>query len=297
MSGKNDANEGDNHTSKPKNVFDVSNKFWSHIEPYCGDITPEDISTLENSLTVKSEIGNFYEIPPLGKHYSEIWAKEDYIEETQQTGKLDKKRNNGPASPKRTNTTFEKGEASGVEVEEVCPYGSFTQQLVAALVDENIMAPMTGNEMQDVKIPQPFSKVPSKKNICYKTLESAIKEQLFSLGLIDSPQQEDDDVEFDASDEILTELQKCQSELKALIGHNYKMVSKVTEHAKRAMKKQEIKQKAKEVDAELVDTFRRFSSSKAKKKGVSRKDRELAWKALRDREAIWKLVDASESET
>lgn len=199
---------------------------------------------------------------------------------------------------------MEKGlsECSGVEVEEPCQYGSFTQQLVAALVDENIMAPMTGNEMADVNIPQTStsntSKVPQKKNICYRTLESAIKEQLFSLGLIDAQQQQqdDDEVEFDASDEILTELQKCQSELKALISHNHKMVSKVTEHARRAMKKQEIKQKAKEVDAELVDTFRRFSSSKAKKKGVSRKDRELAWKALRDREAIWKLVDASETE-
>ena len=236
-------------------------------------------------------MSNFYDIPPLGKHYSEIWAKEDYVEENQQAGKLDKKRNDCPSSPKR-GLTLEKEAA--VELEEVCPYGSFTQQLVASLVDENIMAPMAGNEMHDVKLHQSF-KVPQKKSICYKTLEGVIKDQLFSLGLIDSPHE--DEVLFDASDEILTELQKCQSELKALVSHNQKMVSKVTEHAKKAMKKQELKQKAKEVDAELVDTFRRFSSSKAKKKGVSRKDRELAWKALRDREAIWKLVDASETET
>ena len=164
------------------------------------------------------------------------------------------------------------------------------------------MAPMTGNEMQDVNITDhqqvTSSKVDSSKSSksssFYKSLESVVKEQLFSLGLIDSSQE--DDLEYDADDEIFLELQKCQSELKALVTQNKNSVTKLVEHAKAAMKKQEVKQKAKVIDAELVDIFRRFSSSKVKKKGLTRKDREVAWKTLREREAIWKLVDSSDVE-
>ena len=34
---------------------------------------------------------------------------------------------------------------------------------------------------------------------------------------------------------------------------------------------------------------------KAKKKGFSRKDREMAWKAVREREQLWKMVDNNET--
>jgi len=296
--GKNETHEGgeSSNVSKPKIAFDVSNKFWSYVEPYCADITPENITLLENSLSCKLDTNDYFKIPPLGKHYTEIWAKEDMVEETQQVSKLEKKRTTNTSSKSSSSETEHE-----VDVEEASPYGSFTQRLVSALVDENIMAPMTGNEMQDVKITDvnaPNSKTDgksTKKNLCYKSLENAIKDQLFSLGLIDSLHEEEH--ELDAGDEILSELQKCQGELRALVNHNKVIVNKLTEYATNAMKKQEVKQKAKEIDAELVDTFRRFSSSKAKKKGVSRKDKELAWKTLRERETIWKMVDSNETET
>lgn len=287
------------NVSKPKLNFDAPNKFWSCVEPYCTDISTEDIGSLESMLTGKVEINEYFKIPPLGKHYSEVWAKEDFIDEQQQSGKLDKKRNVNIDSDnieKKINKA-DINEAD-LETEDFCPYGTFTQRLVAALVDENIMAPMTGNEIQEVKGNEHY-KIPgkfSKKHIpCAKSLEVAIKEELFSLGLIDSANE--DDMEYDADDEILSELQKCQSELKALRAQNKSQVNKLIQVAKIAIQKQEVKQKAKIVDAELVDIFRRFSSSKIKKKGLSRKDRELAWKALREREAIWKLVDNSEATT
>ena len=62
------------------------------------------------------------------------------------------------------------------------------------------------------------------------------------------------------------------------------------------MKKQEVRHKAKVLDAEVQDIFRRFAAAKAKKKGLSRKDREFAWKAIREREALWKLVDNNEAD-
>jgi len=292
-----EASETDSHTSKPKLTYDVSGKFWGYVEPYCADITPENIVTLEETLSCKMEMSDYYKIPPLGKHYTEVWAKEDFVEEQQQVSKVDKKRTQA-----ETNITSSSDTNSGVDLDEPCPYGSFTQRLVAALVDENIMAPMTGNEMQDVNIADQQQVTSSKVDIAkssksssfHRSLESVVKEQLFSLGLIDSSNE--DELEYDADDEIFLELQKCQSELKALVTQNKNTVTKLVEHARAAMKKQEVKQKAKVIDAELVDIFRRFSSSKVKKKGLSRKDREVAWKTLREREAIWKLVDNSDSE-
>ena len=178
------------------------------------------------------------------------------------------------------------------DTDEHCLYGSFTQRLVSALVDENIMAPMTGNDLQDiVKINSNVvkeQKVNVKKSST-RSMEIAIKDELFALGLIDSVADEEN--ELDADDEILSELRKCQSELKALRSHNKHTINKLITRAKAETKKQEVRQKARVLDSEVVDIFRRFSALKMKKKGFSRKDRELAWKTIRERESIWKMVE------
>ena len=99
--GKNESHEGENSSNPPKPKiasFDASNKFWSYVEPYCADITPENITLLENSLSCKLDTNDYFKIPPLGKHYTEIWAKEDMVEEHQQSGKLEKKRTTNTSS-------------------------------------------------------------------------------------------------------------------------------------------------------------------------------------------------------
>ena len=97
-------------------------------------------------------------------------------------------------------------------------------------------------------------------------------------------------------DEILQELKRSQSVLRALRSHNKHSVNKLLSLANSTMKKQEVRHKAKVLDAEVQDIFRRFAAAKAKKKGLSRKDREFAWKAIREREALWKLVDNNEAD-
>lgn len=265
---------------------------------------------MEDSLTSRVDINEYYKIPPLGRHYSEIWNKEDFIEEHSQSSKIEKKRNgNTPLSNvENVESKFLHIDLSKHQNEDVeqCPYGSFTQRLVAALVDENIMAPMTESELQDVvrvdddvkteKNSQSSSNSTSKKApiLNYtKNLENAIKDELFALGLIDSVI--DDEHDFEADDEILSELRKCQSELKALRSHNKQSVNKLAARARTAMKKQDARLKAKVVDGEVVDIFRRFTAMKAKKKGFSRKDREMAWKAVREREQLWRMVDNNET--
>lgn len=286
--------EGDVFVAKPKLTYDGSNKFWSYVEPYCADITIEDIRTLEESLESKVDINEYFKIPPLGKHYSEVWAKEDLIEEHQQSAKIDKKKNSSTAENNSPCLVNMDSNILPGELEENCPYGKFTKILIAALVDENIMAPMTENEIleNNENEPKPEGKVGAKRTPLpsAKSLEAAIKEELFSLGLIDTT----DTTENDQDDEIFQELRRCQSELKAVRCHNKYSVNKLIALAKNAIKNQEVRQKAKVLDAEVQDVFRRFCAAKAKKKGLSRKDREFAWKTIRDREALWKLVDSND---
>ncbi len=71
----------------PKN--DAPNRFWSMVEPYCREIASEDLKVLEDLMKSHEDEGDFYKIPPLGKHYSQKWAHEDMLEEQREGGKID----------------------------------------------------------------------------------------------------------------------------------------------------------------------------------------------------------------
>jgi transcriptional adapter 3 len=63
------------------NKNDAPNRFWQYIEPYCANITNEDLKVLDDVLKSREDDSEFYKIPPLGKHYSQKWAQEDLMEE------------------------------------------------------------------------------------------------------------------------------------------------------------------------------------------------------------------------
>ena len=60
---------------------DAVNRFWLSVEPYCCDISNEDIKVLEDLLLEHEDDSDFYKVPPLGKHYAEKWAEEDLLDE------------------------------------------------------------------------------------------------------------------------------------------------------------------------------------------------------------------------
>lgn len=54
------------------------------VEPYCADITSEEVRTLEELLEPPENEAEHCKIPPPpppGKHYSQRWAQEDLLEE------------------------------------------------------------------------------------------------------------------------------------------------------------------------------------------------------------------------
>ena len=63
----------------PRN--DAPNRFWSTIEPYCADITNEDLKVLEDIIRSHEDDVEYHKVPSLGKHYSKKWAQEDLLDE------------------------------------------------------------------------------------------------------------------------------------------------------------------------------------------------------------------------
>jgi len=51
------------------------------VEPYCADITADDMKFLDEQIKVCEDIGEYMKIPSLGKHYSEKWVEEDMLSE------------------------------------------------------------------------------------------------------------------------------------------------------------------------------------------------------------------------
>ena len=195
------------YVSKPKPSADVPNKFWAAVEPYCADITSDDLKVLEDICNSVSEESEFFKVPSLGKHYTQVWAQEDLIEEQWEGSKTEKRR--GTLTSNQENIDIEK-KAKHVDAnnlnneDETCPFGALTQRLISALVDENILAPMDENDISDsaksigndgaaVAVANPIKvfTIPHAK-----ALENAIKDELVNLGLIESHSDEED-VDFD----------------------------------------------------------------------------------------------------
>ena len=195
------------YVSKPKPSADVPNKFWAAVEPYCADITSDDLKVLEDICNSVSEESEFFKVPSLGKHYTQVWAQEDLNEEQWEGSKTEKRR--GTLTSNQENIDIEK-KAKHVDAnnlnneDETCPFGALTQRLISALVDENILAPMDENDISDsakssgndgaaIAVANPIKvfTIPHAK-----ALENAIKDELVNLGLIESHSDEED-VDFD----------------------------------------------------------------------------------------------------
>ncbi|XP_047601410.1 transcriptional adapter 3 isoform X1 [Lutra lutra] len=319
----------------PKN--DAPNRFWASVEPYCADITSEEVRTLEELLKPPEDEAEHYKIPPLGKHYSQRWAQEDLLEEQKDGARAaavaDKKKGlMGPLTEldtKDVDALLKKSEAQHEQPEDGCPFGALTQRLLQALVEENIISPMEDSPIPDMSGKESgadgASTSPRNQNKPFsvphtKSLESRIKEELIAQGLLES---EDRPAE-DSEDEVLAELRKRQAELKALSAHNrnkkhdllrsaslgwcvgsvwkrgwglWRWASQGTwlagphRLAKEEVSRQELRQRVRMADNEVMDAFRKIMAARQKKRTPTKKEKDQAWKTLKERESILKLLD------
>ncbi|XP_040263614.1 transcriptional adapter 3 isoform X3 [Bufo gargarizans] len=287
----------------PKN--DAPNRFWASVEPYCADITAEEIKVLEDLLKTPEDEADYYKIPPLGKHYSQRWAQEDLQEEQKDGARAsmagDKKK--GPLGPLteldskgNVDSMLKKSESQHDQPEDGCPFGHLTQRLLQALVEENIISPIEDSPIPEISGKEsgtdgastsPRSQMKPFSAPHTKSLEVRIKEELIAQGLLES---EDRPAE-DSEDEVLAELRKRQAELKALSAHNRAKKQELLRLAKEEMNKQELRHRVRMADNEVMDAFRKIMAARQKKRTPTKKEKDQAWKALKERESILKLLD------
>ncbi|KXJ16050.1 Transcriptional adapter 3 [Exaiptasia diaphana] len=261
--GKEVGVDDDTYSLTSKSKADAPNRFWAAVEPYCSDLTLEDAKFLEDSIKSADNEEEWSKIPTLGKHYSEKWAQEDLIEEQLEGIKLNEKRRGALSNSSENNKSeqvsaiLKKTENSSLQTEEdSCPFGPLTQRLVSALIEENIIAPMDQSILANMK-----------------------------SGLIDEDHGEEED------DEVLSELKKHQTELKTLVSKNKQAKQDLLKLVQDEMRRQELRHRCRLVDAEIMENFRKISACKQKRKSPTKKEKEAAWKALREREAIYRVLD------
>ncbi|CAK9782763.1 hypothetical protein CC85DRAFT_285628 [Cutaneotrichosporon oleaginosum] len=179
--------------------------FWQSVEPYTRDLRHDDLAV----LAFKADQPDLFQIPPRGRHFTEIWDEEDgNPPNTTQR----------PAVPPilRPRTTRKSAQGGSGDVEEM---GAFSERLVSGVVSGYDL----GEKFQrDVAgIPEPEGDLPS--DIAMPNTESAdmeerVKKEMRHMMLLGEHE------EFDATaredDEVTAALRTCQAELQAQIAIN-----------------------------------------------------------------------------
>ncbi|XP_013403750.1 transcriptional adapter 3 [Lingula anatina] len=284
----------------PRN--DAPDRFWQSLEPYCCDITQEDLKVLEQILQSHEDDAEYYKVPTLGKHYSQKWAQEDLIEEQKEGVKITEPKRRGLSNLSNSTTPNTPEvhallkKAESVELsEESSPFGPLTQRLVQALMEENIMTPIDDSSMSDIAgtdseaianmSPRALAKQLNIGNTAQ--LERRIKRELEEQGILEADERPEDNPD----DEILSELRRKQQELKAIGQHNLVVTKRLYKLAKEEMSKQDLRKKLAAVDAEIMEAYRKVQSTRIKKKTPTKKEKDAMWRAIKEREQILKILN------
>lgn len=256
----------------PKN--NIPYKFWNSVDPYCAPVTMDDIKFLE-SLLVQSSNTTLPPIPPLGRHYSEVWADE-HLSEDQNASNPNKKSGLSPDVP-NIRKKLEKSSENMIT-------GPLTQRLVSALMEENVMT----YDMPDIKIKQsPTTKNSYKNSI---TLEKCLRKELVEQGILDP--EDLPPLSNPADDEILAEIKKCQTELTAVRKENCRNLKNLIGLCKQEMIRLNLKKQLDQVDMECIDIYKKMVAAKQKKRPITKKEKEDAWKAINEQIRLNKEINA-----
>ena len=171
------------------------------------------------------------------------------------------------------------------------PFGELTQRLVQGLMEENLMTQVDDMMVASGKDDDTGSRnsfIHSLKVASGESLEKRLRKELEEQGILE-PGEEDED---GGPDEVLTELTRCQAELKAVAQHNQLQLRRLMKSAREEMARQEIRERLVEADKEVCEAYKRIALSRSKKKSPSKKEKDVAWKALKDRETILKQLES-----
>ncbi|KAJ8712375.1 hypothetical protein PYW07_005217 [Mythimna separata] len=257
----------------PKN--NIPYKFWSSVDPYCAPVTLDDIKFLE-SLLAQSSNTTLPPIPPLGRHYSEVWADE-HLAEDQNASNPNKQKSSMSPEASSIRKKLDKTNENMIT-------GPLTQRLVSALMEENLM----NYEVPDIKVKQTTNTKSSYKNSL--TLEKCLRKELVEQGILDP--EDLPPLTNPADDEILAEIKKCQTELTAVKKDNCRNLKHLIGLCKQEMIRLNLKKQLDQVDMECIDIYKKMVAAKQKKRPITKKEKEDAWRAINEQIRLNKEINA-----
>lgn len=262
----------------PKNLYhrnDTPNKFWLSIEPYTVPITQEDVRLLDGLLEEYSGV-LAPQIPELGSHYTTQWGIED-VKEEQEAGKGKKgSQPNGDVMRVLRNS---KKMGDGIT-------GPFTQRLVSALMEENIIG--DGQQATTVSTENSNSSlenIPNNSNMVHTrsaanllkngiAAERRIRKELIEQGILEAKDAAPGGERVDDVDEVLMEIQRVRSDLMAIAESNTSQLTTLKDVALNEIKRLDIKRKLDDVDHEIIEQHKRIQLAKQKGRLLSKAERE-----------------------
>ncbi|KFM78817.1 Transcriptional adapter 3, partial [Stegodyphus mimosarum] len=276
---------------------DSPSRFWALIEPYCAEITMDDIKAMEEWINSHKNDEEYQSIPPLGTHFASQWPQEDIQEEMREGSKTaDNQKGNNNGNP-----SINTGEAikllKKIENEWLPTLESqnspLTERLVSSLVEENLMTSLDDSMAETCEDGSFTNKnykqdvVKSDSNLNGESLEQRIQKELVNIGALEANHGE-----YRSSDEVFNELKRLQAALIPVCEHNIKQKKKLLALAKAEMAKQEVKKKLQEADARVMEAYRNIAAAKYKGKKLSKKERDQAMKIIKDRELLMKQLNS-----
>lgn len=271
----------------PKN--DITNRFWAYVEQYCQEITVDDIKMLEDLINAPNDDSDYYKTPPLGRHYTLRWAQEDLQDEQKEGMKLADGKKKGikgeSGNSDLSDKLLKEVDMNGCS-DDVAPLGPLTQRLIAGLVEENVLVSDIENKGVDGLGHTRPGLIKSLGLGSASSLEKRIKKELQEQGVMETDYGNEDD-----DDEILVELKRCQTELRAVSNHNVSQLTRLLNLARDSLVRHDLKKRLRDADQKVLEAYRTIAAARQKKKTPSKKDKDIAWKAIKDREAIVRQLD------
>ncbi|KAG9511201.1 Transcriptional adapter 3-B, partial [Fragariocoptes setiger] len=210
-------------------------------------------------------------------------------------------------------------------------FGALTQRLVSCLIEEDLnslseaetevgiaavnahnsvhiaassSSPTTGNSGASLGRKKPhnaqsngLNRIPSLKNLdlgSVKQLEKNIRRELERHQILNKSDEvlsiEDDDDD-DDEDEIVRELKSCQSELSVIQAFNEATLGRMMSQAKKRAELEEARRSLDAINIEVIECYQKLLQAKQKKRNPTKRERDIAKRAVREQEVIFKRCD------
>ncbi|WWD21532.1 hypothetical protein CI109_106018 [Kwoniella shandongensis] len=206
--------------------------FWSGVEPYLRDVREDDLAM----LGFKADAPESYEIPPRGRHYTEIWDEEDGNPpgstsrfpvpnlRQQQQGQ-----NTGPLAIPHFVPAVELRDENLVD--EHRGLGSLTERVVAAVVGKFGFGEKKDDADKKGEPPEDGNREPAKVDVV--DLEERMRKELRAVMLLGEHDEFDPSSRED--DEVTSALRQCQRLLSAQTALNDARKARLAEIARQRL--------------------------------------------------------------